>query len=154
METRILVTQVLATRILVTRILATKPLFTVSKIIAALTILISVIGQPALANDRQVIRFYKANKDGITQALRFTASKARKPGCHNLIRKTRLYSTVHFGYKVCHVYAKKGCDAESIMSFHIEKEPEAHTTDLTQGFSWYPVGDHKRGERVKSWHCE
>ena len=136
------------------RILVTKPFFTVSKAVMTLAILMLISGRPTLANERQSIRLYKVNKDGITQSLRFIASKARKPGCHNLIRKTRLYSTVQFGYKVCHVYAKKSCDAESIMSFHTEKEPETHTADLTEGFSWHPVGDHKRGEKAKSWHCE
>ncbi len=122
--------------------------------ISTLSVLVFLFGQNALANDRQTIRLYKANKDGITQALRFTAGKARKPGCHNLRLKTRLFSAVQFGYETCHVYAKKSCNAESIMSFHTEKEPEMHTTDLSEGFSWYPVGEHKRGEKAKSWYCE
>jgi hypothetical protein len=108
----------------------------------------------ATANDRQRISFYKINKDGITQALRFTARKARSPGCHNFIKKARLHRVVQFQYKVCHVYAKKRCDADSIMSFYLEKEPESQTTDLTQGYGWLPVGEHKRGEKAKSWHCE
>lgn len=116
--------------------------------------LISMASNHSLANDRQRISFYKINKDGITQALRFTRGKARKPGCHNLIRKARLHRVVQFQYKVCHVYAKKSCNAESIMRFHQEGEPETTTTDLSEGFGWYPVGDNKRGEKAKSWHCE
>jgi hypothetical protein len=107
----------------------------------------------SLANERQSIRFYKINKDGITQALRFTASKARTPGCHKFIRKARLHRVVQFQYKVCRVYSKKGCDAESLMSFYRDKEPTP-TTELKEGFGWYPVGDHERGEKAKSWFCE
>ena len=137
-----------------TWILVKKSLSSIKKSVVSIVIVSATLTNSALANERQTIRLYKANKDGITQALRFTASKARKPGCHNLIRKTRLYSTVQFGYEVCHVYAKKSCDADSIMSFHIEKEPETHTSDLIEGYSWYPVGEHKRGEKAKSWYCE
>ncbi len=108
----------------------------------------------ALGKERQDIRFYKINKDEITQKLRFTNRKARKPGCHNFIKRARLHRTVQFGYKVCRVYAKKNCKDESLMSFYREKEPEFKTTELSQGYGWYPVGEHKRGEKVKSWYCE
>jgi len=126
-----------------------------SLIAAAITaILIATFSPPLEAKDRQRFSLYKINKDGITQTLRFTTRKGRKPGCHNLLRKARIHQAVQFRYKVCHVYAKKSCDAESIMSFHLEKEPETTTTDLSQGYAWYPVGDHKRGEKAKSWYCE
>lgn len=133
-----------------TRILVTKRFLFI--IVSALLIIIT--SSPLSAKDRQRISFYKINKDGITQALRFTARKARKPGCHNLLRKARLHRVVTFQYEVCHVYTKKNCAADSIMSFHLEKEPETLTTDLTQGYGWYPLGDHKRGEKAKSWYCE
>ncbi|MBL4671888.1 MAG: hypothetical protein JKX81_06475 [Arenicella sp.] len=113
----------------------------------------ATISATGIADERQSIRFYKINKDGITQALRFTASKARAPGCHNFIRKARLHRVVQFRYKGCRVYSKKGCDAESIMSFYRDKEPSP-TTELSEGFGWRPVGDHKRGEKAKSWYCE
>lgn len=123
--------------------------------LSALLILISLSwSNPATASDeRQEIRFYKINKDGLTQRLRFTRKKARKPGCHNFIRKARLHRAVQFAYENCRVYAKKDCEKESIMPFYRDKEPEP-TTELTQGYGWYPVGEHERGERVKSWFCE
>ena len=125
-----------------------------SVMVVSATLVIAVSVSNAKANDRQRISFYKINKDGITQALRFTARQARKPGCHNFLRKSRLHRVVSFGYEVCHVYSTKSCDTESIMSFYREKEPEIKTTDLAEGFGWFPVGDHKRGEKAKSWYCE
>jgi len=113
----------------------------------------NVSSDPAAASDRQEIRFYKINKDGITQRLRFTRKKARQLGCHNFLRRARLHRTVQFAFKTCHVYAAKNCRQESIVSFYREKEPEP-TTELGQGYGWYPVGEHKRGELVKSWDCE
>lgn len=106
------------------------------------------------ANPRQEIRFYKKNKDESTQKIRFTKRKARKPGCHNFIKKVRLHRTVQFAYKQCQVFAQKNCVDDSVLSFYKSKEPELQITELSQGFGWYPVGDHPRGEKVKSWHCE
>ena len=140
MEDRVLVTCVKAA--------ALKSLLTVS-----IAIFLATTSAQSVASDRQGIRFYKINKDGITQALRFTAKKARKAGCHNFIRKARLHKVVHFEYKICRVYAEKSCLTESIMNFYREKEP-APVTDLSEGFGWHPVGDHERGEKAKSWFCE
>jgi hypothetical protein len=105
-------------------------------------------------SSRQDIRFYKINKDKITQKVLFTARKARKSGCHNFIKKVRLHRTVQFAYSQCQVFTQKNCAEDSIMLFHLEKEPDLHTNALTQGYGWYPVGDHPRGEKVKSWSCE
>lgn len=103
---------------------------------------------------RQTIRFYKVNKDNITQKIVFTNRKARKPGCHNFIKKVRLHRTVQFAYKQCQVFAKKHCAADSIIAFYKKKAPEIKVTDLSQGFGWYPLSEHPRGEKVKSWRCE
>jgi hypothetical protein len=118
----------------------------------AIATISATVCAPTIASERSSIRFYKINKDGITQALRFTAGKARTPGCHNFMRKARLHRVVQFQYKSCRVYSKKSCDAESIMSFYRDKEATP-TTELSEGFGWYPVGDHKRGEKAKSWFC-
>lgn len=103
---------------------------------------------------RQDIRFYKMNRDEGVQKIRFTKRKARQPGCHNFIKKIRLHKTVQFSYQQCQVFSKKNCKADSVMAFHTEKDPETHITQLQQGYGWLPVGDHKRGEKVKSWFCE
>jgi len=106
------------------------------------------------ASERQRISFYKINKDGITQALRFTRRKARKPGCHNFIRKARLHKVVQFQYAQCQVFSQKNCSADSQMQFYRDDEPDILAKNLTSGFGWRPVGDHKRGEKAKSWHCQ
>ena len=103
---------------------------------------------------RQDIRFYKMNRDEGVQKIRFTRRKARNPGCHNFIKKIRLHKTVQFAYKQCQVFRKKDCNADSTVTFYTQKEPDTHTTELQQGFGWIPVGEHKRGEKVKSWFCE
>jgi len=121
--------------------------------LACVMVVIASVSAPSMANERQNIRFYKINKDDITQSLRFTAKKARTPGCHNFMRKARLHRVVQFQYKVCRVYSKKSCNSESLMSFYRDKEPTP-TTELSEGFGWYPVGDHERGEKAKSWFCE
>jgi hypothetical protein len=115
--------------------------------------LITTTSAKSAASDRQTIRFYKINKDGITQALRFTKKKAAKSGCHDFIRKARLHRAVQFKYKTCHIYANKSCDIDSIVSFYRDKDATP-TTELLQGFGWLPVGEHERGVRVKSWFCE
>lgn len=103
---------------------------------------------------RAEIRFYKINKDNITQKVLFTKRKARKPGCHNFIKKVRLHRTVQIAYKQCQVFSKKNCEADSVMSFYTKKEPDLHSIELSQGYGWYPVGKNLRGEKVKSWSCE
>ena len=102
---------------------------------------------------RQEMRLYKINKDGITQRLRFTTKKSRTAGCHNLMKRARLYRAMQFGFTQCRIYATKDCAQDSLMEFKREKEDE-QVTDLTQGYSWYPIGAHERGELVRSWQCE
>jgi len=136
-------------RILVNKLLVKT---TISLFLSALIIISAYT--PAEAKVRQRISFYKINKDEITQALRFVRGKARKPGCHNFIRKARLHKVVQFSYQQCQVYAKKNCAAESLMQFYRSDEPEIITSDLTEGFGWQPVGEHKRGEKAKSWNCD
>lgn len=104
--------------------------------------------------EKQTIRFYKINKDQISQKIAFTNRKARKSGCHNFIKKVRLYKTVQFAYTSCRVYSKKECPEDAIVSFYTEKNSDLHQTDLSQGFGWRPVSEHPRGKIVKSWFCE
>ena len=118
------------------------------------TLIIVSTSTTADAKTRQRISFYKINKDDITQALRFVRGKARKPGCHNFIRKARLHKVVQFSYQQCQVYSEKNCAADSIMQFYRDDEPEIIQSDLSEGFGWRPVGEHKRGEKAKSWNCD
>ena len=114
---------------------------------------IALADEPEPMPLRQEMRLYKINKDGITQRLRFTTKKSRAAGCHNLMKRARLYHTMQFGFDQCRIYAGKDCAQDSLMQFKREKEDE-QVTDLTQGYSWYPIGEHERGELVRSWQCE
>lgn len=102
----------------------------------------------------QTIRFYKINKDDITQKILFTNRKARNPGCHNFVKKVRLHRTVQLAYEHCQVFSKKNCATDSVMTFFKKDAPEIQLTKLAQGFGWYPAGEHPRGEKVKSWSCQ
>lgn len=104
------------------------------------------------ADERQDLRLYRVNKDNIATRFWFTRGKARKAGCHNIRKKSRLHRAVQFGYPVCRIYTKKNCAAESIVSF-TRDDLEGSSTELTQGYSWFSVSEHARGERIKSWYC-
>jgi hypothetical protein len=104
------------------------------------------------ARNRQDIRFYKANKILQTDRIWFTKKRASKPGCHNFIRKARVYKAVQFAYAACYLYAKKNCESDSIIEVAKEKD-ETTTTVLLEGYGWLPQSDNKRGVRVKSWSC-
>ncbi len=152
MENRFLVNRLNSVKSFV----AIKPLLSARPLAYVLCSALMVVCSPSQsqASERQRISFYKINKDGITQALRFTRSKARKPGCHNFIRKARLHKVVQFQYQQCQVFSQKNCAADSQMPFYRDDEPEILAENLTSGFGWRPVGDHKRGEKAKSWNCE
>ena len=104
------------------------------------------------AKQRQEIRFYKANKDGITSRMRFTTRKSRKHGCHNLIKSSRLFRVSQFGYQSCFIYSEKDCREDSKMTFSRDKG-KVESTELLQGYGWSPLGDNPRGEKMKSWQC-
>jgi len=129
--------------------------FTKASLIVFIAIALNSIAaaEDSQASDRQEIRFYKIHKGGATQRIRFTAKKAKRPGCHNFLRRARLHRAVQFAYKTCRVYSKKNCSEDSLVFFDREKDSEP-TSDLTQGYGWYPVGEHERGEIVRSWYCE
>lgn len=102
----------------------------------------------------QTIRFYKINNKEQADKIRFTASKARRPGCHNFIKTVRVHRVVQIGYAACSVYASKNCKTESLVPAIRTKEPHQKKTELGQGYSWFPVDENKRGARLKSWQCE
>lgn len=112
-----------------------------------------VFAEPKPNSSRQEIRFYKINKDGITQRLRFTTRKSREAGCHNLLKRARLYRAMQFGYHACQVFSEKNCASDALMAFKRDKEDESVNL-LTQGYGWYPLGEHERGEIIRSWRCE
>lgn len=121
-------------------------------IIIAVFLIISSMAPTVEANKRQDLRLYRINKDGIADRFWFTRGKARKPGCHNILKKSRLHRAVQFGYPACHIYTKKNCAADSLLTFTHDDQPEP-TSTLLEGYSWFTVSEHERGVRIKSWHC-
>lgn len=112
----------------------------------------ATIGSTLHAKDRQDLRLYRVNKDGISDRFWFTRGKARKPGCHNIRKRSRLHRAVQFGYPACYVFTKKNCPADDIVSFTKEDETTPNLT-LLEGYSWFSISEHKRGQRIKSWYC-
>lgn len=126
-----------------------------SLLIATLAVMIFGVSQSLQAVEpNQKIRFYKINNKGQADKIRFTASKVRKPGCHNFIKKVRVHRVVQIGYNACELYSAKNCKAESLIEATRAKEPNQRKTELSQGYSWFPAAEHKRGARLKSWSCE
>jgi len=120
----------------------------------SLTLIVAVLQSAQAVEPNQTIRFYKINNKEQADKIRFTASKARKPGCHNFIKKVRVHRVVQIGYNACALYSAKNCAKESSVVATRAKEPNQQKTELSQGYSWFPVDEHKRGARLKSWSCE
>ena len=119
----------------------------------ALTFMLGM-ASPSYAKDKQRrdIRFYKANKILQTDRIRFTRKKGAKLGCHNFVKKARVFKIVQFGYAACHIYSKTDCAPDSIVEIAREKD-EITSATLLEGYGWYPYSDNKRGVKLKSWSC-
>lgn len=102
---------------------------------------------------RQEIRFYEANKHLQTDRVSFTTKKARQPGCHNFLVRTRVYQANQLGYSNCSLYAEKDCTLDSIVEVNRTKD-ETPVASLSQGFSWFPIDENERGAILRSWQCE
>ena len=102
---------------------------------------------------RRDVRFYKANKILQTDRIWFTKKKAKQPGCHNFLKKTRVYKIVQFGYEKCQIFAAKDCRNDSQISVRLE-DAETVNTDLTIGKGWYPISENPRGVKLRSWQCQ
>lgn len=113
----------------------------------------SIIASQAKAEQRQQIRFYKANSKGQTTRIAFTAKKGKREECQNLVTKRRIYQVNQFGFASCRLYASKNCAADSLISVKRRKD-QTPVTELTQGYSWLTISEHKRGVKLRSWHCQ
>ena len=126
-------------------------------VVTLVTTLVATLGlsSPVQAIEpNQMIRFYKINKKDQADRIQFTASKARKPGCHNFIKKARVHRVVQIGYTSCQLYSSKNCAADTAIPAVRAKQSDQQKTELAQGYSWFPVDENKRGARLKSWYCE
>jgi hypothetical protein len=116
-------------------------------------VLCLALTQNVSARDTKEIRFYKINKFEQSDRIRFTRKKARNPGCHNFLKKTRVFKAVQFGYDSCTLYSKKECAEGSAIDVTRKKE-STPTTTLTQGYGWLTESDDKRGAKLRSWACQ
>lgn len=95
-------------------------------------------------------RLYYANKL-LQQRQVAMVRNTDEPGCHNLIKKRRIYRVAQIGFETCTVYAEKNCEAgtEIEVSWKNKKAP---SVSITPGARWYLPGE--RGTKMGSWNCE
>jgi len=134
--------------------------------IAVVIGLVALIGAtPAIAKDKaakpyltqpvspkKTIRFYKANKQLQADRVQFTGKGTDKEGCHNLLKKTRIYKAQQIGFATCSLYEKKDCAVSSLVP--VQSEKQLHSSYLLrEGVAWLPQGENERGITVASWYC-
>ncbi len=101
---------------------------------------------------KQSVRFYKANKQLQADRISLTGGESKGEGCHNLIKKARVFKMLQIGFPVCQLYTKKNCDVGTLVS--AESERQLHGTYfLTEGVAWFPQGDDEQGVKIASWSC-
>lgn len=96
------------------------------------------------------LRLYTANK--LLQQRRITVIRdTDEPGCHNLIKKRRVYRAAQIGFATCTLYSEKDCEAgtEIEVRWKNKKKPK---TAFTRGARWFLPGE--RGAKMASWKCE
>jgi len=102
---------------------------------------------------RQEIRFYEANTHLQTDRVSLHKKKGKTPGCHNFLIRTRVYQANQLGFESCSLYEEKNCAGESVKEVNRTKD-ETPVTELSQGYSWFPIDDNERGAILRSWKCE
>lgn len=111
---------------------------------------------PVMADSSQTkhqeIRFYKANKQLQTDKIWFTKKKSKLPGCHNFLKAARVYKLVQIGYSHCEIFTEKNC-AEESQNSATRKKGTISAEKLTEGYAWFPVAEHKKGAKLRSWQC-
>ena len=120
---------------------------------AVLVLVLLFTSTPILANQKPQIRFYKANKQLQTSRIMFAGKRGRQSDCQNFLKKKRVYQVNQFGFAQCRLYSKKNCAADSAIQVTRSKDLTP-AEQLTQGFSWFPISEHKRGVKLGSWQCD
>ena len=95
-------------------------------------------------------RMYTANKLKQQREVTFVLN-TDEPGCHNLIKKRRIYRVAQIGFETCTVYSEKDCEegTEVPVSWKNKKDP---VTSFTRGARWFLPGE--LGSKMRSWKCE
>ncbi|MEM7358009.1 MAG: hypothetical protein AAF431_02810 [Pseudomonadota bacterium] len=112
--------------------------------------IVKVLPEPV--SPKQLIRFYKVNKQIQADRIMVTNEKASSAGCQNFLKKVRVHRTVQIGFLACTLYEKKNCDDRYIVTAETEKNPRRSSL-LTEGRGWYPHSESDRGATVGSWNC-
>ena len=102
------------------------------------------------------IWFYRTNSKG--QQIGFTLVKdTNVPGCHNLLKTSRLHRIAVKGFQYCEVFAEKDCQEGTKLSAQWlakrvksddKKQP---TTKFSKGSRW--VFDREGNIMARSWRC-
>lgn len=136
-----------------------------------LAVSLATLSAPILVNAqesaRRDVRFYKVNRQIQSNRIRFTANKAALSGCHNFLKRSRIHRAVQIGYSSCSLFADKDCATLSIVAVSRETDDletddletdeapidKATSNTLSEGVGWYPVSEHRRGVKLRSWSC-
>ena len=114
---------------------------------------ILLISLPSLAKQKPQIRFYKIDKQEQTSKILFASKRGRQSDCQNFLKRKRVYQVNQFGFANCRLYAEKHCVADSVIQVTRSKDLTP-VENLSQGFSWFPISEHKRGVKLRSWQCD
>lgn len=107
--------------------------------------------EPISAKKR--IRFYKANKQLQASQVQLTGGDIDQAGCHNMLKKTRVFKTLQIGFSTCSLYQEKNCTIGSVVPVQSEKRPYS-TYLMHEGVAWFPQdAENDRGVSVASWSC-
>ena len=102
------------------------------------------------------IWFYRTNSQGQQIALTLVKD-TDQPGCHNLLKRSRLHRIAVKGFEYCEVYAEKDCQQGTKLSAQWlakrvksddKKQP---TTKFSKGSRW--VFDREGNIMARSWRC-
>ena len=107
-------------------------------------------------NNDNNIWFYRTNSQG--QQTSFTLVKdTNLPGCHNMLKLSRLHRIALKGFQYCEVFAEKDCQEGTKLSAQwlakrVKSEDKKQpTTKFTKGSRW--VFDREGNIRARSWQC-
>ena len=111
-----------------------------------LIVLVLMVSAIAEAAD---LRLYTANKQ-LQQRKITMIRNTDEAGCHNLIKRRRVYRAAQVGFASCTLYSEKDCEQGSEIEVQW-KNKDTPVTEFSRGALWFLPG--KRGEKTASWKC-
>lgn len=95
------------------------------------------------------LRLYTANKS-MQQRKISMIRDTDEAGCHNMIKRRRVYRAAQIGFASCTLYSEKDCEQGTEIEVQW-KNKEQPVTEFSRGAMWFLPG--KRGEKMASWKC-